>query len=345
MNDLLMKGPDVLNQIRAVLLRFRSGKEKKKMYNSVWLEDCEVHLHRFIWRDSEDEELGEYAITRVNIGDKPAGCIAQLAMHETANLPYFAHLKEERRALQHDSYVDDILTSHNDLRQLQSIVENIELILRAGGFHLKPWIFSGQSGRGESENKPFGEKEKILVLPNQMHDDDNKALGLGYSMEEDMLHVMTTINFSKRKKKMRLGQNLSHEEVRGQTPKPLTRRELLSQISGGNDPVGLVTPAKQKGAILVRQAFQEAKNIRDPVNETWDAALSDELREYVIRLFEEYVQLGQIRFTRAITPPNSNDEPVCANFFRWKQKCLWCCIVPQMGLKPGLYHQACRVQS
>ncbi len=25
MNDLLMKGPDVLNQIRAVLLRFRSG--------------------------------------------------------------------------------------------------------------------------------------------------------------------------------------------------------------------------------------------------------------------------------------------------------------------------------
>ncbi len=192
MNDLLMKGPDVLNQIRAVLLRFRSGVyaalgDIKKMYNSVWLEDCKVHLHRFIWGDSEDEELGEYAITRVNIGDKPAGCIAQLAMRETANLPSFSHLKEERRALQHDSYVDDILTSHNDLRQLQSIVGNIELILRAGGFHLKPWIFSGQSGRGESENKPFGEKEKILVLPNQMRDDDNKALGLGYSMEEDML--------------------------------------------------------------------------------------------------------------------------------------------------------------
>ncbi len=87
MNDLLMKGPDVLNQIRAVLLRFRSGVyaalgDIKKMYNSVWLEDREVHLHRFIWRDSEDEELGEYAITRVNIGDKPAGCIAQLAMRE-----------------------------------------------------------------------------------------------------------------------------------------------------------------------------------------------------------------------------------------------------------------------
>ncbi|KAK3515168.1 hypothetical protein QTP70_008172 [Hemibagrus guttatus] len=194
MNDLLMKGPDVLNQIRAVLLRFRSGVyaalgDIKKMYNLVWLEDREVHLHRFLWRDSEDEEFGEYGITRVNIGDKPAGCIAQLTMRETANLSSFAHLGEERRVLQHDSYVDDILTSHNNLRQLQSIVVNIELILKAGGFHLKPWVFSGQSLRRESEDKSFGTNENTMVLPNQMRDDDNKALGLGYSMEEDILSV------------------------------------------------------------------------------------------------------------------------------------------------------------
>lgn len=97
MNDLLMKGPDVLNQIRAVLLRFRGGTNAalgdiKNMYNSVWLEDLEMHLHRFLWRDSEEEELEEYAITRVNIGDKAAGCITQLAMRGTANLPPFAQL-------------------------------------------------------------------------------------------------------------------------------------------------------------------------------------------------------------------------------------------------------------
>ncbi len=66
-----MKGPDFLNQIPAVLLRFRSGVYAalgniKKMYNSVWLEDREVHLHRFFLRESEDEELREYAITRVH---------------------------------------------------------------------------------------------------------------------------------------------------------------------------------------------------------------------------------------------------------------------------------------
>lgn len=43
------------------------------MYNSVWLEDRELHLHRFLWRDSPHDEISEYAIT-----------IAQLAMRETA---------------------------------------------------------------------------------------------------------------------------------------------------------------------------------------------------------------------------------------------------------------------
>lgn len=75
MNDLL-KGPDVLNLIRAVLLRFRRGvhavlSDIKKMYNSVWLEDLEMHLHRVLWRDSDDGEIEEYAITRVNIADRP----------------------------------------------------------------------------------------------------------------------------------------------------------------------------------------------------------------------------------------------------------------------------------
>lgn len=318
LNDLLMKGPDVLNQIRAVLLRFRGGVfaalgDIRKMYNSVWLEDREMHLHRFLWRDSNAEELGEYAITRVNIGDKPAGCIAQLAMRETSNLPPFAHFEEERRVLQQDSYVDDLLTSHNDLEHLKTITVNVESILKAGGFELKPWVFSGQSGRKKSDGEERA-KTGIMVLPNQMGDDDNKALGLGYVVEEDKLYVMTTINFSKRKKKMRLGQDLSQGQVRAQTPNPLTRRELLSQVAGLYDPGGLVTPAKQKGAILVRKAFQEAKGGARPVRDTWDTALSDGLREDAIELFEEYVQLGKVKFIRALTPPVHTGEPCAVTF-------------------------------
>lgn len=318
LNDLLIKGPDVLNNIRAVLLRFREGVfaalgDIKKMYNSVWLEDREVHLHRFLWRDSMDEDIPEYAVTRVNIGDKPAGCIAQVAMRETANLPRFDHLKEERRVLEQDAYVDDILTSHNDLSRLKQIAANVEQILETGGFRMKPWVYSGQSGRSEGKEEKENEPS-MMVLLNQLSEEDNKALGLGYDPGGDKLHVMVAVNFSKKKRKMRLGENLSKDEVRTQAPNPLTRRELLSQVSGLYDPLGLVTPVKQKGAILVRRAFQEAKVNYCPSENTWDMPLSEGLREDAICLLEEYAELSRLKFIRSLTPPDPSAKPCGITF-------------------------------
>ncbi|XP_048035062.1 uncharacterized protein LOC125260633 [Megalobrama amblycephala] len=313
MNDLLLKGPDVLNPIRAVLLRFRKGVfgalgDIKKMYNSVWLEEQEMHLHRFLWRDTPEGEIEEYAITRVNIGDRPAGCIAQLAMRETAGLAAFAHLREERRVLEEDSYVDDILTSHNDQRKLVEIVKGIEEILKAGGFSLKAWVWSGQSGRSGSErvNKAF--PEKTIILPNQLGEGDDKALGVGYLAEEDRLYIMTSVNFSKRKKKLRTEQDLLEEEVRLKTPNPLTRRHLLSQVAGLYDPIGLITPAKQKGTILVRKAFQEAGG-GGLTRHTWDTGLSEGIRGEAIELFEEYVRLQKVKFHRSLTPADWKGKP------------------------------------
>ncbi|KAI3359231.1 hypothetical protein L3Q82_002750 [Scortum barcoo] len=235
MNDLLLKGPDVLNPIRAVLLRFRRGVyaalgDIKKMYNSVWLEDLEMHLHRFLWRDAEDGDIEEYAITRVNIGDRPAGCIAQLAMRETAKLSMFTHLEEECRILEEDSYVDDILTSHNDLEKLDENTKRVEEILKVGGFFLKPWV-------------------RQLLKEEEENESGSKSPG---------------------------------------------RR-------------GLVTPAKQKGAILVRRAFQEAGT--SATRDTWDKPLSDKLREEAIQLFEDYTRLSQITFHRSLTPGNWIGKP------------------------------------
>lgn len=176
------------------------------------------------------------------MGDKPAGCIAQVAMLETAKLPQFSDMMEERRVIEEDSYVDDLLTSHNYPHRLNEIQEGVEKILRAGGFYLKTWIWSGQSGRRDgADSKPM-----TLTLPNQLREEDNKALGVGYLVQEDKLFVMVSINFSNKKKKMRTEIDLTEEEVEVKTPNPLTRRVLLSQIAGLYDVIGLVTPVKQK---------------------------------------------------------------------------------------------------
>lgn len=70
-----------MNPIRAILLRFRKGVfgalgDIGKIYNLAWLEEQEMHLHRFLWRDTPEGEMEEHAIIEVNVGDRPAGCIA-----------------------------------------------------------------------------------------------------------------------------------------------------------------------------------------------------------------------------------------------------------------------------
>ena len=98
MNDILLKGPDVLNPIRAVLLRFRRGVygalgDIKKMYNSVWLKQQEMHLHRFLWRirrwmnmPSQESTWGinQLAVSRNWLCERPQDCLCFLTWRKNA---------------------------------------------------------------------------------------------------------------------------------------------------------------------------------------------------------------------------------------------------------------------
>lgn len=49
--------------------------------------------------------------------------------------------------------------------------------------------------------KKEARQSQTLILPDQMRDEDNKALGIGYKVEEDKLYMMTSINFPKGNRK------------------------------------------------------------------------------------------------------------------------------------------------
>lgn len=83
--------------------------------------------------------------------------------------------------------MDDLFTSQNDLNRHDKITANVEEILKAGGFFIKPWVRSGQSGRQGMEEGLTKKQGKTLILQNQMRDEDNKALGIGYQVDKDKL--------------------------------------------------------------------------------------------------------------------------------------------------------------
>lgn len=90
--------------------------------------------------------------------------------------------------LEEDSYVNDILTSHNNLNHPKLLTSNIEPILKAGGFFMKPLVYSDQSGGGIKEPRGRNMESKTMILPHQLSEEDNKALVLGYTIEDDKLH-------------------------------------------------------------------------------------------------------------------------------------------------------------
>ena len=56
-----------------------------KMYNSIYMEELEQHMHRFLWSNlNYGYPPKTYMMTRVNMGDKPAGAISTEAIYKTA---------------------------------------------------------------------------------------------------------------------------------------------------------------------------------------------------------------------------------------------------------------------
>ena len=90
LNDYWMKGPDLLNSLFGVILRFREERvaivgDISKMYHRVLIPEEDQHVHRFLWRDlQEEKEPDVYVKTTLTFGDKPAPSMAQTALRKTA---------------------------------------------------------------------------------------------------------------------------------------------------------------------------------------------------------------------------------------------------------------------
>ena len=116
LNEYWAKGPDLLNNIPAFLIRFREYEvafigDIKKMYHTVATKILDQHTHRFLWRDMETtREPDTYAIQRVLFSDKPSGAVATVALRKTAEMGE-DQFPEATRVILNNIYMDDIIES------------------------------------------------------------------------------------------------------------------------------------------------------------------------------------------------------------------------------------------
>lgn len=251
LNEYWAKGPDLLNNLVGILVRFREHEigfigDVKKMYHTVKTKIIEQHTHRFLWRDmNTSRDPDTYVIQRVSFGDKPSGTVATVAMRKRAELSKENYPQAANTVIS-NSYMDDIVDSVHSDAQAKQLTNEIEAVLVKGGFKIKGWFYSNDKTANE-----------MALAPNQQNSSTEKVLGVIWSTEKDQFRFKVGIDLTLTKAKGRIKENPTTGEI--------TKRIILSQINRVYDPLGLAAPVTVRAKILMRQLWATEKKLG------WDA--------------------------------------------------------------------------
>ena len=112
LNSCLASGPNSLNPMLDVMLRFRCHEvglqfDMAKAYNTLRTGLMERHLRRFVWRFSPDQPWQDFALDRVHFGDQCAATELEVGKDIVANKG--RHIDPEAaQRIEEEVYVDEI---------------------------------------------------------------------------------------------------------------------------------------------------------------------------------------------------------------------------------------------
>ena len=291
-NDVWKKGPNTLNNMFGVQLRFRCHSvalvcDISKMYHSVKTKPVERHIRRVLYRPSgQSGEIKIYGTNTVQFGDRPAAAIATIAVKKTAELYKPWNPKAAQRIIE-DSYVDDIATGEDDVESVKELQSGIEAILEKGGFKLKGFVMSGDSSEESLSLLGTGELGRIL--------------GIGWDPSRDVFIVIVRINLSKKRKTAKRDKDLTYEEIPNIMRTVVTKAILLSIVNSCYDPIGLLVAITIQMRIAMREICKESYG--------WDDELPEEIKIVWVEILQRMKEAEKVTFRRCVRPSNSMGDP------------------------------------
>lgn len=275
LNDALMLGPTIQQDLISIILRFRTHKyvltaDIAKMYRQVKVDEAHTQLQRIIWRNSRNEDIKSYDLLTLTYGTTSASYLAIRVIHELAeiegeNFPTAAQIARR------DFYVDDLLTGANTIDECDTIRDELINMFSKAGFQLRKWISNCPK---LTEIASSDDQEHMVI--NLDKNENVKTLGLSWNAKNDTLHYTVSLN----KEKCRI-----------------TKRTILSNISKLFDPLGLLGPVIVVAKLLMQQLWQ--------LNLTWDESVPTEIHTKWKRYSEELHQLNILSIPRGTINVNN----------------------------------------
>nr|XP_022914664.1 uncharacterized protein LOC111425114 [Onthophagus taurus] len=225
LNDLLRVGPVVQDDLISIILRFRlynyvlTG-DIAKMYRQVNIHPEQRNLQRILWRDNSNNTIKHFTLNTVTYGTATASYLSTRCLYQLARDNEIAY-PDAARSIDHDFYMDDLLTGANTEQRVLQLKQEISGILSQGKFELRKFNSNSHKVNNNTELKDLN-----LI--------EAKILGIAWDSVKD---------------EFRISVNISTENRR------FTKRFMLSTISQIFDPLGLVGPVILRGKILLQKMW------------------------------------------------------------------------------------------
>ena len=305
LNDLMMKGPNVLGDIWELLMRFRGYRfglisDISKAYHSLKTGLLEKHLRKVVWRHGRQGTVWRvYAFLVVAFGDRIAAVLLQIAIRITNEMYKTVDLVASHKLL-YDMFVDDLI-SGGELLEVLRFMGNRDIdtgkcdgtmvqIMEKGGLFFKAMQMSGEL-----------DEEQLELL-------GGAVLGIGWSSERDRFIFKISINVSQRKRKQPTGEDVTKNTIYLLEGATLSKRICLSVVNSIFDPIGMLTPLTIILKVMLKRMFSKEYNL------SWDDGLPKELHKQWVEVLQMLVGV-ELEFDRSIMPITAVGRAILAAFW------------------------------
>ncbi|XP_050523790.1 uncharacterized protein LOC126895682 [Daktulosphaira vitifoliae] len=149
LNDVLLKGPVIQDDLLYILARFRMCKyvltaNIEKMYRHIIVGESHRDYQRIVWRDKPNGPLKIYRLRTVTYGTISASYLSTVCLEELAERE-FSRYPDAYQSLVNDFYVDDWLGGAMKRAKAITLRDNIIAVMKGTGLHLRKWASNDNS--------------------------------------------------------------------------------------------------------------------------------------------------------------------------------------------------------
>ena len=223
LNDCLYKGPNLLELIPSVLLRFRENKigvtaDIRKAFQMIEVAANDRNYLRFLWwEDPHCKKLKTYRHKRVVFGVNCSPFLlgAVIEHHLNQNKVRFTDLFIIQ--LQQSLYVDNCVTSVSNVEDYENFKQKATELMAEAKMELRQWECT-ENENSEVESYPF-----------------TSVLGLKWNKKSDTLRCDVTPS---------------------KLPTKITKRVILSEVQKIFDPMGFICPVLLEPKMLLQRTWK-----------------------------------------------------------------------------------------